>query len=170
LDADVIHDTIQEMTIAGTEPKKDDKLYYLEKFNPKKYISWAQSFENYLYSVRGKSKVPLSYIICLNDVDPAQATTEYQRMLWQAPHTGYAFVDDNHEVYRCYKDMMIDTVRWTWFNQARKGDGRHVHTIITTHYRGTAETVRRAAEAESMLERLHYKSEASFSFERYVTK
>jgi hypothetical protein len=170
LDADVIRGMICEMTIAGTEPKKDDKLYYPEKFNPKKYISWARSFENYLDSVRGKSKVPLSYIIRPDDVDPAQATTEYQRMLWQAPHTGYAFAEDNREVYRCYKDVMIDTDGWTWFNRAREGDGRHAHTIITTHYRGTAETARRAAEAESMLERLHYKSEASFSFERYVTK
>jgi hypothetical protein len=131
------------MMIAGMEPKKDDKLYYPEKFNPKKYISWARSFKNYLNSVRGKSKVPLSYIICPNDVDPAQATTEYQHMLWwQALHTGYAFIKDNHEVYQCYKDMMIDTDRWTWFNWAHKGDGHHVHTIITMHYRGTAETVR----------------------------
>jgi hypothetical protein len=65
---------------------------------------------------------------------------------------------------------MINTDGWTWFNHARKGDGRHAHTITTTHYRGTAETARRAAEAESMLECLHYMSEASFSFEKYVTK
>jgi hypothetical protein len=98
----------------------------------------------------------LSYIICPDDVDPAQATTEYQRMLWQeALHTGgYAFIKDNREVYQCYKDVMIDTDRWMWFNCAREGDGHHVHTIITTHYCGTAETARRAAEAESMLEQL----------------
>jgi hypothetical protein len=63
---------------------------------------------------------------------------------------------------------LIDTDGWMWFNHAREGDG--AHTIISAHYRGTAETKRRAAEAESMLERLHYKSEASFSFEHYVIK
>jgi hypothetical protein len=66
---------------------------------------------------------------------------------------------------------MVDTDGWTWFNRADNGNGRQAHQIIsTTHYRGTAETARRAAEAEAMLERLHYKSEASFSFEKYVTK
>jgi hypothetical protein len=48
--------------------------------------------------------------------------------------------------------------------------GHQAHQIITTHYQGTAETARRAAEAEAMLERLHYKSKVSFLFEKYVTK
>jgi hypothetical protein len=98
------------------------------------------------------------------------AVDEYQRTIWSAPHTGYAFEEDNRLVYRIYKDIMVDTDGWTWFNRADNGNGRQAHQIITTHYRGTAETARRAAEAEAMLERLHYKSEASFSFEKYVTK
>ena len=38
------------------------------------------------------------------------------------------------------------------------------------HYQGTAETSRRAAEADAQLMRLHYKSEASFPFEKYITR
>jgi hypothetical protein len=98
------------------------------------------------------------------------AVNEYQHTIWSAPHTGYAFDEDNRTVYQIYKDVMVDTDVWMWFNQATNGNGRQAHQIIMTHYRGTAEMARRAAEAEAMLERLHYKSEASFSFEKYVTK
>jgi hypothetical protein len=166
----VLAGTIREMTISTEEAKKDEKMFYPEKFNPKKYISWMQSFENYLDSVQGKSKVPLTYIIRPEGVNPADAVDQYQRAIWSAPHVGYAFQEDNRLVYRIYKDVMVDTDGWTWFNRAGNGNGRQAHQIITTHYSGTAETARRAAEAEAMLERLHYKSEASFTFERYVTK
>jgi hypothetical protein len=50
------------------------------------------------------------------------------------------------------------------------GNGHQAHQIITTHYQGTAEMARQAAKAEAMLERLHNKSKASFSFEKYVKK
>jgi hypothetical protein len=165
----VIRAAMREMTITTEEPKKDEKMFYPEKFNPKKYISWMRSFENYLDSVLGKSRVPLTYIIRPDDVVVDNAVDEYQRTIWSAPHTGYAFEEDNCTVYRIYKDVMVDTDGWTWFNRATNGNGRQAHQIITTHYRGTAETARRA-KAEAMLERLHYKSEASFSFEKYVTK
>jgi hypothetical protein len=42
--------------------------------------------------------------------------------------------------------------------------------ILTRHYRGDAETALRAAEAEASLYRLHYRSEAVFPFERYITR
>jgi hypothetical protein len=135
-----------------------------------KYVSWARSFENYLDSLRGKLGVPLSYILRPEDADPAEAADEYQRILWSAPFTGSAFREDNRRVYRIYKDLMIGTDGWTWFNRATPGDGRDAHLILTRHYRGDAETALRAAEAEASLHRLHYRSEAVFPFERYITR
>lgn len=170
LDDDTISGMIRELSLATTDAKRDDKLFYPSKFNPKKYISWARSFENYLDALKGKSKVPLSYIIRAEDVDPDDAEDEYQKLIWSAPHDGYAFEEDNREVYRIYKDVMVDTDGWTWFNRAREGDGRGAHLLIMNHYRGDAETARRAAEAEAQLERLHYKNEAAFPFEKYVTR
>jgi hypothetical protein len=123
-----------------------------------------------LDSLKGKSKVPLTYIIRPDDADPDDAETEYQRMIWAAPHEGYAYDEDNRGVYCIYKDVMIDTDGWTWFSRADEGDGRGAHEIISLHYRGDAETARRATEAEALLERLHYKNEASFPFERYITR
>jgi hypothetical protein len=169
LDADVVATMIREMSLSTTDTKRDEKLFYPSKFNPKKYISWARSFENYLDSLKGKSKVPLSYIIRSEALDPEDAEDDYQRLILSAPHEGYAYEEDNREVYRIYKDLMVDTDGWTWFNRAREGDGRGAHLIIMTHYRGDAETARRAAEAEAQLDRLFYKNEAAFPFETYVT-
>jgi hypothetical protein len=170
LDDEVVCAMIREMALVTQEAKRDDKLFYPMKFNPKKYISWARSFENYPDSLKGKSKVPLTYIIRPNNVHPDEAETEYQRMVWSAPHNGFAYEEDNREVYCIYKDVMADTDGWTWFNHVVEGDGRHAHQIITMHYRGDAETARRVAEAEAFLERLHFKSEALFSFEKYTTR
>jgi hypothetical protein len=171
LNIDVIRENVREMTIdSAADTKRDDKMFYPDKFNPKKYVSWARSFENYLDSVRGKAKVPLSYVIRPDGVNPADAVDEYQRILWQTPHTGIAYNEDNREVYRIYKDLMIATDGWTWFNRAPNGDGRAAHLIIEHHYRGDAETAVRAAEAEARLHRLHYRNESALPFEQYVTK
>jgi hypothetical protein len=35
-------------------------------------------------------------------------------MIWAVPHEGYAYDEDNREVYHIYKDVMIDTDGWTW--------------------------------------------------------
>jgi hypothetical protein len=121
----VIHTAMREMTISTDEPKKDEKMFYPEKFNPKKYISWMRSFENYLDSVLGKSRVPLTYVIRPEEVVVDDAVDEYQRTIWSAPHTGYAFEEDNRLVYRIYKDIMVDTDGWTWFNRADNGKNHH---------------------------------------------
>lgn len=74
-------------------------------------------------------------------------------MIWLAPHEGYAYEEDNREVYQIYKDLMVDTNVWTWFNRAHEGDGPGAHLLIMTHYSGDAETAhQRAAEAEAQLD------------------
>jgi hypothetical protein len=147
----VIRTMMREMMISTDEPKKDEKMFYPEKFNPKKYISWMQSFENYLDSVLGESRVPLTYVIQPEEVIVDDAVDEYQRTIWSAPHTGYAFEEDNRLVYQIYKDIIVYTDGWMWFNQADNGNGRQAHQIITTHYQGNAETARQAADAEACL-------------------
>jgi hypothetical protein len=161
----------REKADSASETKRDDKLMYPPKFDPSKYISWARTLENYLDSVKGQSKIPLSYIIRPENVNLDDAVDPYQRRIWGAPHHGLNYEDDNREVYRIYKDLMIDTDGWTWFSRAPDGDGRRAHILISEHYRGTAETAKRAAEADALLARLYYKGETpNFTFEKYVTR
>jgi hypothetical protein len=65
-----------------------------------------RSLENYLDSRHGRLEIPLSYVIRTDNVNPDEAETEYERAIWSAPHEGIAFEEDNHEVYRIYKDLM----------------------------------------------------------------
>jgi hypothetical protein len=171
LNQEVITQMGCELTPVPLEPKRDDKLFYPPKFDPDTYVTWEHTFENYLDSLKGKSKIPLSYIIRPADVDPATATSDYQCMIWQAPHAGYAFEEDNHEVYRIYKDLMIGTDGWTWFHHAPEGNGPSAHILISEHYHGKAETARRASEAEAQLAKLFYTGEKTlFNFEKYITR
>jgi hypothetical protein len=160
----------KEKSLAEKEERQDAKLYYPPAFDYKKYIQWERSLENYLDSRRGRSKIPLSYVIRPDDVNPEEAETEYERVIWSAPHEGIAFEEDNREVYRIYKDLMNGTDGWAWFNQAQVGNGRQAHQLIVEHYRGTPEVARRAAEAEAALEKLHYINENAKPFEAYVSQ
>jgi hypothetical protein len=62
-------------------------------------------------------------VIRPEDVNPDEAETEYERVIWSAPHEGIAFEEDNREVYCIYKDLMNGTDGWAWFNQAQVGNG-----------------------------------------------
>jgi hypothetical protein len=163
---------IRERALEEAEGKRDEKLFYPPQFDPTKYIAWERSFENYLDSRRGRSKISLSYIIRPVDADPETATTEYEKAILGAPHTGPAFEEDNREVYRIYKDLMIGTDGWAWFNQAPVGNGRAAHRLIVNHYRGNPETARRAAQAEADIEKLVYYKEnpPHMTFEKYVSR
>jgi hypothetical protein len=172
LNPDVLLTMVREMNLdrLDLETEVDDRLLQPGKFDPRRYVQWERSFANYLDSIRGRSGVPLSYIIRPENVVVANAAYDYERALWSAPHNGPAYRDDNRQVYRIYRGLMIGTDGWTWFNRADNGNGRQAHLLITQHYRGDAETALRAAEAESMLLRLFYRNEAAFSFENYITR
>jgi hypothetical protein len=159
----------KEKSMTEKEEKLDAKLYYPPPFDPMKYVQWERSFENYLDSRRGRSKIPLSYVIRPADADPEEAETEYERVIWSAPHEGLAFGEDNREVYRIYKDLMNGTDGWAWFNQAQVGNGRQAHQLIVEHYQGTAEVARRAAEAEAAIDALFYQNKQALKFESYLS-
>jgi hypothetical protein len=172
LNLDMISQMVQEMNLECNidVSANEDKVGQLAKFDPKKYVTWAWSFENYLDSLHGKLGVPLSYILHPEDANPAQAADDYQHIFWSAPFSGSAFREDNHCVYWIYKDLMIGTNNgWTWFNHATLGDGCDAHLIITHHYHGDAETALCAAKVEASLNRLHYHSKVVFPFEHYIT-
>jgi hypothetical protein len=170
LTAAVIAATITEQTLTPSGAKKDEKMFEPEKFDSKRFKQWSRTMSNYLETIKGQTGVPLSYVIRAADADPLTAESAYLRKIWAAPHVGEAYDEDNWTVYRVYKHAMIATEGWAWFNQTPDGDGRAAHIFLSEHYLGTAETGRRAAEAEAQIQRLHYKNEASFTFEKYTTR
>ena len=148
----------------------DSKLYYPEAFVATDYKNWIKKVENYLDSRTGKSGVPLSNVIRPSDVDPAEAPDEYTRAMWAASFDTQQFKDDNCEVYHLFKDLLTKTEGATWFKKVTGGDGRAAHMLLREHYVGKAHDTRRTAAANAKLETLFWKSEASFSFEKYLTR
>jgi hypothetical protein len=92
-------------------------------FTPNDYKNWIKTAENNLDSRTGKSGVPLSYVICTTDVDPADAPDEYTCAMWAASFETIQYREDNREVYHLLKDLLTKTEGQTWFEKVRNGDG-----------------------------------------------
>jgi hypothetical protein len=165
-----IGDLIREMSLTKSDKDSDSKLYYPDAFNASDYKNWIKKVSNYLDSRKGKAGVPLSYIIRPADANPDDAQDEYTRALWAASFETPQFKDDNREVYHLFKDLLTKTDGATWFEKVNDGDGRAAHLLLREHYVGEAHDMRRAASANAKLEALFWKSEASFPFEKYLTR
>ena len=166
----LIADLIQDMVTKAGKRDSDSKLYYPETFVATDYKNWIKKVENYLDSRTGKSGVPLSYVIRPADANPAEAPDEYTRVMWAASFHTQQYREDNREVYHLFKDLVTKTEGATWFEKVKDGDGRAAHLLLREHYVGEAHDMRRAAAANAKLETLFWKSEASFSFEKYLTR
>lgn len=166
----MISELILELNASQGKKDTDSKLYYPDPFVATDYKNWAKKVENYLDSRTGKSGVPLSYVIRPHDVDPTDAPDEYTRAKWAASFETQHFIDDNRDVYHLFKDLLTKTEGATWFEKVRDGDGRAAHLLLKEHYVGEAHDMRRAAAANAKLESLFWKSEASFSFEKFLTR
>ena len=166
----LIGELIREMSLTKSDKDSDSKLYYPDAFNANDYKNWIKKVSNYLDSRKGKSGVPLSYVIRPVDADPEDAQDEYTRTLWAASFETPQFKDDNREVYHLFKDLLTKTDGATWFEKVTDGDGRAAHLLLREHYVGEAHDMRRAASANAKLEALFWKSEASFPFEKYLTR
>jgi hypothetical protein len=164
----LIADLIREMGV--TKKDTDNKLYYPDTFVASDYKNWIKKVENYLDARAGKAGVPLSYVIRAADVNPREAPDEYTRALWAASFETPQYKEDNREVYHLFKDLLTKTDGATWFEKVKDGDGRGAHLLLREHYIGEAHDMRRAAAANAKLEALFWKSEASFPFEKYLTR
>ena len=65
--------------------------------------------------------------------------------------------------------MIICHSGFPWFEQAPDGDGRAAFKALTDHYKGPAHQNLSAAEADAILETLHWKNEFVYPFDTYLT-
>jgi hypothetical protein len=170
LNQNLIAELIMEINAAAGKKDADSKLYYPDAFSATDYKNWIKKVENYLDSRTGKAGVPLSYVIRPVEADPDDAPDEYTRQKWAVSFDTIQFRDDNRQVYHLFKDLLTKTEGATWFEKVNDGDGRSAHLLLREHYVGEAHDMRRAASATANLETLFWKNEASFSFEKFLTR
>jgi hypothetical protein len=69
------------------------------------------------------------------------------------------------------KAACVKTDAWTWIQDHDKSaSGRQAWLTLVEHYDGTGELNKRVERAKEEMNRLHYKDEKSYPFERYITK
>ena len=161
----------RDMKLLG-EHKVEAPAIKPEKFNPKKWKTWAKQFDVYLSNHRGVQNAPLDYVT-RNEPLPIGYVhaNDRERELYQYPLTGPRFRDDNMMVYRMLYDLVTGTEGESWiteFNRAQ--NGRAAWLQMKNHYEGGGHERRKITEAEAVISMLHYKNESVFSFESFSTK
>ena len=138
-----------------------------EKFAYKDWIEWEQSVYTYFESVPNSNNIPLVYVIRkdLNGVAPPSGRKE--EIIYHASRNGYLFSQDNKKVGDIIRELCLGTEAEAWLNN-HKG-GKECMDALRLHYDGPDEAERRMTGAKAKLERLFYKAEATFPFEKYVT-
>jgi len=108
---------------------KDTKTTAPDKFQPHSLHGWTQfnrNLQNYLASIQGISRVPLSYVIqkeeFLDVAPPGEDAME--EMIRLAPLCGTAYLEDKKRVYQIIRDAVSRTDSWIWMQDVWNEDGR----------------------------------------------
>ena len=87
------------------------------------------------------------------------------------PLEGENFKRDNKLVFQMLKSACIKSDACAWIRSYdRAADGRKAWLALVQHYDGSGELSKRVKRAKAELERLHYKDEKVFPFEKLITK
>ena len=134
-----------------------------EKFEYKNWIEWEESVYTYFESVKNSNNIPLVYVIRkdLNGVAPSGRKEE---IIYHASRNGYLFSQDNKKVGDIIRELCLGTEAEAWLNN-HKG-GMECMDALRLHYDGPDEAERRMTSAKAKLDRLFYKAEATFPFEK----
>ena len=168
-DDDALNEAIIESELDYDDSKKDAVLDKPGKFSHEKWQEWEESIYNYFASSRNARGIPYAYVIrkMPNPMNPADMERD-DRIIYNAQLTGAMFKRDSKHVFQILKELTNGTQAEEWM----KGNtcGRAAMIALQNHYDGAAEGERRMAVAKADLGKLFYRNEATFSFEKYVTK
>ena len=135
-----------------------------------KWVTWDILLENYIGSIIGESGVPLDYVIRRDQAAGWTAANEHDRLKYAAVQTGPAWDKDTMKVYVELKQACLLSEGWTWIKDFDNSkDGCLAVASLRLHYEGVGEVNKRVTWAHQGLKDAHYKSEHTFSFEKYAT-
>lgn len=155
---------------------KGDNIKALEKWSDKvEFDDWDRKVTETLSLVYGRNYCPIAYVIRPDRPagwDPAvDATTDYERLMYQLPLVGIAYEQDNEAVFSMIQLAVVHTPAETWIYDYVAGrDGRGAMQALRNHYEGEAELDVRATKAQQTLNTLVYTNEKAMAFEVMITK
>lgn len=155
---------------------KGENIKSLERWTTNHdFDEWDRKVTETLSLIFGRNFAPIAYVIRPDKPagwDPAvDATTEYERLMYQLPLAGMAFEQDNERVFSLIQLAVVQTPAETWiFDAAAARNGRAAMTALRLHYEGEAELDIRATKAQQELDTLVYTNERAMPFETLITR
>jgi hypothetical protein len=171
---DICEECIAKMDFEAKDEKISETVKSLHPGkikNGKGWTQWELGFINYLTGIRGKSGVPLNYVIRKPVAAGRVFHDDVERLVYEAMHEGVAFEEDNRTVYQLLKNCALETPAWEWIRSMdARQNGRQAMIALREHYDGPGEIEKRLAIAKKQLSDIHYRTEQTFPFESYITK
>lgn len=155
---------------------KGENIKALEKWSDKlEFDDWDRKVTETLSLIYGRNYCPIAYVIRPDKPlgwNPAvDATTDYERLMYQLPLNGIAYDQDNEAVFSMIQLAVVHTPAETWIYDHVPGrDGRGAMKALRDHYEGEAELDVRATKAQQTLNTLVYTNEKTLAFEVMITK
>ena len=155
---------------------KGENIRSLEKWTTNHdFDEWDRKVTETLSLIFGRNFAPIAYIIRPDKPagwDPeVDATTEYEKLMYQLPLAGVAFEQDNERVFSLIQLAVVQTPAETWiFDAAAARNGRAAMQALRLHYEGEAELDIRATKAQQELDTLVYTNERTMPFETLITR
>jgi len=150
---------------------KDSKTMAPDKSQPHSLHSLTQfncNLQNYLASIQGIARVPLSYIIWKEEFSDMAPLRE-DGVEGLAPLYGTPYLEDKKRVYCIIKDVVSRTDGWTWMQDVWNEDGRQAMKCLHDHYNGPGAKTCCIQDAKECLKICAYKNKTTFPFEQYVS-
>jgi hypothetical protein len=141
----------------------------------KEWTTWSRALKNYLSTILGQNGVPLSYVIREEEAPNYELEDEpdydfEQLSIDCAPMDGLIYKTDSRKVHQLIHGFVQGEVAETWIKpKEKKQDGRLDYKALEAHYGGEGNKAVRIQEAEVLRTTLHYKSERTMSFDKFLT-
>ena len=140
----------------------------------KKWPDWEPAFVNYLSTIPGVRRVPLSYVVRENaapdhEMDFGNEFTACS--IACAPSDDASFRADARKVHQVLMNFLVAESAELWIKDLTpRVNGRRDMEALRNHYRGEGNASRRIAMAEKLCESLHFKSECSLPFSTFLDR
>jgi hypothetical protein len=134
------------------------------------YYTWIAGFTNYLGTIPGMTGIPLAYVIRKSEVAIEEDDADYLTdLINRAPLVGPVYQADRRQVHMLVTGKVLGEPAAEWIRDIeRHKDGRRDIMNLTLHYTGEGNVSRRITVAQQLFKTLHYKSERSMPFSKFL--
>ena len=132
------------------------------------FLTWKESLELKLRSMKGTSAIPLFYVI--RGDPPATFVSEEERLIYEARQAGNDWRKDNKRVAQYLLSLVTPTDGHEWVRNVDKTDGKAIFKALTDHYEGAGFAHRTIEKAQATIANLVYKNEQALSWESFSTR